>query len=221
MKNDILTTPTDKLLSPLQPILEEGTEKKNGNQNNYFDMNLLNQNEENKKEEPIMKDLIAENFVLLTTIGKGAFGEVSLSYDLRENIEVAIKQEKKINNKISQLKIESKVYQKLLNIQLGQDISGLKIISQETILGVPKFYGMGELPDTYYLIMEFLGPNLHNLFNYCGTKKFTISTVCLIALQMLNRIEYIHKHHYLHRDIKPRRENKCNIFNGLWFIKKI
>ena len=158
MKNDILTTPTDKLLSPLQPILEEGTEKKNGNQNNYFDMNLLNQNEENKKEEPIMKDLIAENFVLLTTIGKGAFGEVSLSYDLRENIEVAIKQEKKINNKISQLKIESKVYQKLLNIQLGQDISGLKIISQEIILGVPKFYGMGELPDTYYLIMEFLGP---------------------------------------------------------------
>jgi calcium-dependent protein kinase len=207
MKNDILTTPTDKLLSPLQPILEEGTEKKNGNQNNYFDMNLLNQNEENKKEEPIMKDLIAENFVLLTTIGKGAFGEVSLSYDLRENIEVAIKQEKKINNKISQLKIESKVYQKLLNIQLGQDISGLKIISQETILGVPKFYGMGELPDTYYLIMEFLGPNLNNLFNYCGTKKFTISTVCLIALQMLNRIEYIHKHHYLHRDIKP--ENFC------------
>ncbi len=207
MKNDILTTPTDKLLSPLQPILEEGTEKKNGNQNNYFDMNLLNQNEENKKEEPIMKDLIAENFVILTTIGKGAFGEVSLSYDLRENIEVAIKQEKKINNKISQLKIESKVYQKLLNIQLGQDISGLKIISQEIILGVPKFYGMGELPDTYYLIMEFLGPNLHNLFNYCGTKKFTISTVCLIALQMLNRIEYIHKHHYLHRDIKP--ENFC------------
>ena len=61
MKNDILTTPTDKLLSPLQPILEEGTEKKNGNQNNYFDMNLLNQNEENKKEEPIMKDLIAED----------------------------------------------------------------------------------------------------------------------------------------------------------------
>ena len=207
MKNDILTTPTDKLLSPLQPILEEGTEKKNGNQNNYFDMNLLNQNEENKKEEPIMKDLIAENFVLLTTIGKGAFGEVSLSYDLRENIEVAIKQEKKINNKISQLKIESKVYQKLLNIQLGQDISGLKIISQETILGVPKFYGMGELPDTYYLIMEFLGPNLNNLLNYCGVRKFTISTVCLIGLQMLNRIEYIHKHHYLHRDIKP--ENFC------------
>ena len=203
MKNSI--TPSNLNLMPLQPIIEEGTENIL-NQNKNFFINEMNEKEENKKKEPMMKDLIAENFVILTTIGKGAFGEISLSYDLRENIEVAIKREKK-TNKIPQIKTESKVYQKLLNIQLGQDISGLKIISQETILGVPKFYGVGESPDFYYLIMEFLGPNLNNLLNYCGVRKFTISTVCLIGLQMLNRIEYIHKHHYLHRDIKP--ENFC------------
>ena len=203
MKNSI--TPSNLNLMPLQPIIEEGTENIL-NQNKNFFINEMNEKEENKKKEPMMKDLIAENFVILTTIGKGAFGEISLSYDLRENIEVAIKREKK-TNKIPQIKTESKVYQKLLNIQLGQDISGSKIISQETILGVPKFYGVGESPDFYYLIMEFLGPNLNNLLNYCGVRKFTISTVCLIGLQMLNRIEYIHKHHYLHRDIKP--ENFC------------
>ena len=210
MKNDIIISPTGQNTIPLQPILEEGTEnaaKQKNNNFNLYDLSAANQGEENKKEEPIMKDLIAENFVILTKIGKGAFGEISLSYNLRENIEVAIKQEKKINNKVPQLKIEAKVYQKLLNIQLGQDISGLKVLGQEIVLGVPKFYGMGELPETYYLINEFLGPNLTNLFNFCGTKKFTISTVCLIAFQMLNRIEYIHKHHYLHRDIKP--ENFC------------
>ena len=203
MKNSI--TPSNLNLMPLQPIIEEGTENIL-NQNKNFFINEMNEKEENKKKEPIMKDLIAENFVILTTIGKGAFGEISLSYDLRENLEVAIKREKK-TNKIPQIKTESKVYQKLLNIHLGQDISGLKIINQETILGVPKFYGVGESPDFYYLIMEFLGPNLNNLLNYCGVRKFTISTVCLIGLQMLNRIEYIHKHHYLHRDIKP--ENFC------------
>ena len=210
MKNDIVISPAVQNSIPLQPILEEGTEnaaKQKNNNFNLYDLSAANQGEENKKEEPIMKDLIAENFVILTKIGKGAFGEISLSYNLRENIEVAIKQEKKINNKVPQLKIEAKVYQKLLNIQLGQDISGLKVLGQEIVLGVPKFYGMGELPETYYLINEFLGPNLTNLFNFCGTKKFTISTVCLIAFQMLNRIEYIHKHHYLHRDIKP--ENFC------------
>ena len=110
-----------------------------------------NTNTTNKKANP--QDIIAENFVLLDLIGKGAFGEIFLSFDLRENLEVAIKQEKKQINKISQLKIEAKVYQKLLNIQLGQDISGSKKISQETILGVPKFYGVGESPDFYYLIM--------------------------------------------------------------------
>ena len=62
---------------------------------------------------------------------------------------------------------------------------------------------MGELIDYYYLIMEFLGPNLVELLNYCKTRKFTISTVCLIAMQIINRIENIHKHNFIHRDIKP------------------
>ena len=206
MKNDNTYTLGHSTV-PLQPIIEEGRTNPIQVKKNLIDLNSLNNEDENKKEEPIMKDLIAENFILLTSIGKGAFGEIFLSFDLRENLEVAIKQEKKQINKISQLKIEAKVYQKLLNIQLGQDISGIKVLNQESVLGIPKFYGMGELIDTYYLIMEFLGPNLHNLFNYCRMKKFTISTVCLIALQMLNRIEYIHKHHFVHRDIKP--ENFC------------
>ena len=94
------------------------------------------------------------------------------------------------------------VYQSLLNIQ-ADDISGSKPLGQDEVVGVPKFYGVGELPDCYYMIIDFLGPNLLELFNYCGCKKFTISTICLIALQVLNRIENIHKHHYLHRDIKP------------------
>jgi serine/threonine protein kinase len=121
---------------------------------------------------------------------------------MRENIEVSIKKETKKLQKQPQLKTEAKIYQSLLNIN-SQDITGVKALAQDEVQGVPHFYGMGELPDSYYLIIEFLGPNLIELFNYCGYHKFTISTVSLIALQMINRIEYIHKHHYIHRDIKP------------------
>ena len=219
----------------LQPIQEETTPKTKRNNNNRKHQkakrrtkeqtknqdNALDEDDEDEDEQPKktqyeMKDLVAENFVLLTEIGKGAFGHIYLSYDVRDNIEVAIKKELKRQNKAPQLRTEAKVYQSLLNIQQGQDISGTKVLGQDEVQGVPKFYGMGELADSYYLIIDFLGPNLIELFNFCGTKKFTISTVCLIALQMLNRIENLHKHHYLHRDIKPENfligtEEKTNV----------
>ena len=155
-----------------------------------------------KKNPGMMKDLIGDCFVLLHLIGKGSFGQIYISYNLRENLPVSVKKEEKKPGKTPQLKTESKIYQTLLNIQ-ADDVSGAKPFAQDEVTGVPKFYGVGELPDCYYMIIDFLGPNLIELFNYCGCKKFTISTVCLIALQVLNRIENIHKHHYLHRDIKP------------------
>ena len=155
------------------------------------------------KEKLVMEDLIAENFVLLKKIGHGSFGDIILSYSLNENVEVVIKKEKKIKNqRTSPLHNELKTYQTLLDISNTMDITGLKSIPQLEIQGLPKFYGFGEKPDYYYLIQEFLGPNLSQLLNYCGKKKFTLGTICLIAMQILNRIEYIHKRHYLHRDIK-------------------
>ena len=155
-----------------------------------------------KKTPNVIKDVIADNFVLLTLIGKGAFGQIILSYDMRDNNEVAIKKEIRQYNKPSQLRTEAKIYQSLLNIT-SQDISGMIALAQNDVIGVPRFYGMGEMPEYNYLIMEFLGPNLIELLSYCKTRKFTISTVCLIALQILNRIENLHKHHWIHRDIKP------------------
>ena len=160
------------------------------------------------KEKIVMEDLIAENFVLLRKIGHGNCGEIILSYSLKEKIEVVLKKEKKDSEKkYSPLHTELKAYQTLLDISNVADISGSKPILQLEIQGLPKFYGFGDKNDYYYLVQEFLGPNLMQLLNYCNRKKFTLGTVCLIAMQMLNRIEYIHKRHYLHRDIKP--ENIC------------
>ena len=162
---------------------------------------------DNTKETPGNQstDLIVNNYVLINQIGRGAFGEIFLSFNLRDNIEVAVKREQKRIGKSVQLKIEAKVYQSLLNISQNQDLTGAIALPQETIQGVPKYYGVGELPDAtgYYLIMEFLGPNLNELFKFCGMRKFTISTTCLLAIQIINRIENVHKHNFIHRDIKP------------------
>ena len=183
--------------------------------NSESDSDDEQQKKEEKKNQLLLKDLIAEHFVLLHLIGQGAFGQIYISYNMRDNIAVSIKKEIKKAQKVPQLKTESKVYQALLNIN-SEDVSGAKQFNQDDVQGVPKFYGVGELQDSYYLIMEFLGPNLLELFEYCGCHKFTISTVCLLALQMLNRIENLHKHYYLHRDIKPENfligmQEKANI----------
>ena len=207
--NPHIETPNSKKTpSQLEQIPEESRKKKQlkNHKSSSSDSSSYSQTEKvqkpEKKNQLILKDLIAENFVTLTMIGKGAFGQIYLSYDMRDNIEVSIKKEIKKPQKNPQLRTEAKIYQSLLNIT-SQDITGAKALAQDEIQGVAHFYGMGELIDSYYLIIEFLGPNLIELFNYCGYHKFTISTVSLIALQMINRIEYIHKHHYIHRDIKP------------------
>ena len=78
-----------------------------------------------KKNPAIIKDLIAECFVLLHIIGKGSFGQIYISYNLRDNLPVSVKKEEKKPGKTPQLKTESKIYQTLLNIQ-ADDVSGVK-----------------------------------------------------------------------------------------------
>jgi len=50
--------------------------------------------------------------------------------------------------------------------------------------------------------MDFLGPTLEDLFNFCG-RRFSLKTVLLLADQMLTRLRTLHSVSYIHRDVKP------------------
>ena len=50
--------------------------------------------------------------------------------------------------------------------------------------------------------MELLGPSLEMLFQSLN-KRFSIKITCILGIQMLDRIEYIHRRKIINRDIKP------------------
>ena len=69
--------------------------------------------------------------------------------------------------------------------------------------------------------MELLGKSLEDIFQ-AQQKKFTVKTVAMIGIQMLDRLEFIHSKNIIHRDIKPDNfvlglDNKSHIIYILDF----
>ena len=69
--------------------------------------------------------------------------------------------------------------------------------------------------------MELLGDSIEDIFQK-QQKKFSIKTVCMTGIQMLDRLEFVHNKNIIHRDIKPDNfvlglENKSHIIYVLDF----
>lgn len=56
--------------------------------------------------------------------------------------------------------------------------------------GIPEMKGAIIEGEYNIMIMQVLGPSLEELFNYCK-RKFTLKTVLMCMIQMLERIEHV------------------------------
>ena len=52
------------------------------------------------------------------------------------------------------------------------------------------------------MVMDLLGPSLEDMMTFCK-RKFSLKTVLMLADQMIQRIEFLHNNHFIHRDMKP------------------
>ena len=116
-------------------------------------------------------------------IGTGAFGEIFEGADIFDNSSVAIKLE---HNSV-------KYPQLLFEAKLLKSIPGT---------GIPVMHWFGIAGEYNAMVMDLLGQNLEDLYNYCA-KNFSLKTILMITIQMIERLKHVHDNHYIHRDIKP------------------
>jgi len=124
-------------------------------------------------------DIIGNKYKIGDMLGSGGYGTLFRARNVRTNEEVAVKVEP-INNNTKLLKNETKIYQYLNSF------------CQK---GIPKVLWYGSDKVNYYMVMELLGSSLKEEVNK--------STIQLIGIQIINRLEFIHSKQLIHRDVKP------------------
>ena len=123
-------------------------------------------------------------------INSGAFGDVFAAENTKTKDLVALKIPIQTETKdgLKWLLEEAKVYN-----SLNHKVRG-------TSTGVAKMKTIKH-GDKKIIVMDLLGPSLENLLKV--HKKFSLKSIILLAIQLIDIMKYIHSCGYVHRDIKP------------------
>ncbi|KAJ1342849.1 hypothetical protein BSLG_002508 [Batrachochytrium salamandrivorans] len=133
---------------------------------------------------PTGQNVIGVHYKIGRKIGEGSFGIIYEGTNLLNNQPVAIKFESRKTD-APQLRDEYKAY---------------KIMAQT--VGVPSVYYFGQEGLHNILCIDLLGPSLEDLFDL-SNRMLTFKTVCMLAKQMISRVQSIHDRNLIYRDIKP------------------
>ncbi|XP_024962019.1 serine/threonine-protein kinase CBK1 isoform X4 [Cynara cardunculus var. scolymus] len=145
-----------------------------------------------RKETEFMRlkrnKICVDDFELLTIIGRGAFGEVRLCREKKSGSIYAMKKLKK-----SEMLVRGQVEHVRAERNLLAEVASHCIV---------KLYYSFQDTEYLYLIMEYLpGGDMMTLLMREDTLKENVAKFYIA--QSVLAIDSIHKHNYIHRDIKP------------------
>eukprot|EP01065_Artemidia_motanka_P041216 TRINITY_DN5302_c9_g1_i1.p1 TRINITY_DN5302_c9_g1~~TRINITY_DN5302_c9_g1_i1.p1 ORF type:complete len:587 (+),score=181.37 TRINITY_DN5302_c9_g1_i1:49-1809(+) len=117
-------------------------------------------------------------------LGSGGFGDVfaGVSETTKEKVAIKIEQDDVIK---SVIRVEAYIIQRL-------NPEGLTP-------GFPRVLWRG----SNCFVMDLMGPSLEDLLRAMPGRRFSLKTTLLLADEMLQRIQYLHRRSYVHRDVKP------------------
>ena len=130
-----------------------------------------------------LNKLIFKKFTIEKVISEGIFGEIYLVKNEKDNKYYTMKAEKNDSN----IKI------------LEQEGYNLFLLKG---LGIPQLVSYGKIKNYDILIQELLGKSLNELFIE-NNFQFSMNDICLISIQLIDRVEWVHSKTLIHRDIKP------------------
>ncbi|KAF9242392.1 kinase-like domain-containing protein [Melanogaster broomeanus] len=119
-------------------------------------------------------------------LGTGSYSVVYHSQDIFTGKQFTIKLEHCDNTRVSYLEDE---YAILHELQDG------------TIPGLPRPIWLGREGIYHAMVLESLEPSLHNFF--LQSLALSLPYVTKIGIQLITRLEYVHLHNFIHRDVKP------------------
>ena len=144
----------------------------------------MSENESDSNDTFIIKNsILFKKYKLIKKLCSGAFGNIYLGYFLHHNSYVAIKTEPR---KIPSQHLETEAY--FLYTLKG--------------IGIPEVLSYGRTKYYNILVEPLLGKSLYHLY-LDNNRHFKIKDICLIGIQILDRLEWIHSKNVIHRDIKP------------------
>ena len=127
--------------------------------------------------------LIFGRYKLIRKLDEGTFGKVYLGLNIKTKEVVAIKLESKKNPLCF---LETEAY--YLYILKG--------------IGIPKLISYGQNERYNILVESLLGKSLQRLF-IANNRYLSLKDISMIAIQIIERLKFIHSKYIIHRDIKP------------------